>query len=131
MSALDTSGQLTNAVIMFTSDNGHLLGEHRQTGKGLPSEEAFGDAAGYRRALIQNGAVERAWRGVRDADYTYVEHNVGTMRVEMHHRRTDPFQLRNLSGKMPKRQANLAARLDYLRSCAGPTCHVPEPESGR
>jgi arylsulfatase A-like enzyme len=37
---LRRSGELHNTVIIFTSDNGYLLGEHRQEGKELPYQES-------------------------------------------------------------------------------------------
>jgi arylsulfatase A-like enzyme len=41
VAALKETGQLDNTVIIFTSDNGYLLGEHRLTGKNLLYEEAL------------------------------------------------------------------------------------------
>ena len=38
--ALRTTGQLENAYLIFTSDNGFELGEHRLTGKQTPYDEA-------------------------------------------------------------------------------------------
>jgi arylsulfatase A-like enzyme len=38
--ALRRSGELHHTVIIFTSDNGYLLGEHRQRGKELPYQES-------------------------------------------------------------------------------------------
>jgi N-acetylglucosamine-6-sulfatase len=38
---LRRTGELDNTVVIFTSDNGYLLGEHRQTGKELPYEESM------------------------------------------------------------------------------------------
>ena len=39
---LRDTGELANTVIIYTSDNGFLLGEHGQKGKQLPYEEAAG-----------------------------------------------------------------------------------------
>lgn len=39
--ALVEAGQLDNTVVIFTSDNGYLLGEHRLRGKKRPYEEAI------------------------------------------------------------------------------------------
>ena len=39
--ALADSGRLDNALVIFTSDNGYLLGEHRIGGKNVPYEPAL------------------------------------------------------------------------------------------
>jgi arylsulfatase A-like enzyme len=39
-SALQETGQLDDTVLLFTSDNGWLEGQHRLSGKGVPYEEA-------------------------------------------------------------------------------------------
>jgi N-acetylglucosamine-6-sulfatase len=51
---LASTGRLRNTLIVFTSDNGFLLGEHRRTGKVVPYEESIRvpfimrwDAAGW------------------------------------------------------------------------------------
>lgn len=41
VAALYRTNQLKNTLIIFTSDNGYLLGEHRHTGKVLPYEPAL------------------------------------------------------------------------------------------
>jgi N-acetylglucosamine-6-sulfatase len=38
---LKRTGELRNTLVVFTSDNGYLLGEHRQIGKVLPYEPAL------------------------------------------------------------------------------------------
>ncbi|WP_435747431.1 sulfatase family protein [Nocardioides sp. SYSU DS0663] len=39
--ALQATGELDDTVVLFTSDNGYLIGEHRYRGKVLPYEEAL------------------------------------------------------------------------------------------
>jgi N-acetylglucosamine-6-sulfatase len=39
--ALDSTGRLRNTLLVYTSDNGMLWGEHRLTGKGVPYEESI------------------------------------------------------------------------------------------
>jgi N-acetylglucosamine-6-sulfatase len=41
LEALRDTGRLDSALIVFTSDNGMLWGEHRRFGKGLPYEESI------------------------------------------------------------------------------------------
>jgi arylsulfatase A-like enzyme len=41
VTTLDDTGTLANTYIFFTSDNGYLQGQHRQTDKGVPYEEAI------------------------------------------------------------------------------------------
>jgi arylsulfatase A-like enzyme len=175
---LEATGELADTVIIFTSDNGFLMGEHRLTGKNVPYEEALqiplllrgpgvpvggtsastttmidlaptiadfadavpqrvqdgtsmlpvaqGVAPGYERVLIQAGDVERKWsfRGVRTSGFTYVEH---TNAVELYDRNADPYQLRNVAASRPRALTRLAAQLDTLRDCTGPTCYGGTP----
>ncbi len=41
VTTLTDTGTLSRTYIFFTSDNGYLLGQHRQTEKGIPYEEAI------------------------------------------------------------------------------------------
>ena len=41
ITTLQDTGTLSSTYIFFTSDNGYLLGQHRQTDKGVPYEEAI------------------------------------------------------------------------------------------
>ncbi len=41
MTTLERRGELDRTVVVFTSDNGHMLGEHRQMGKNTYYEEAL------------------------------------------------------------------------------------------
>jgi arylsulfatase A-like enzyme len=174
LAELERTGERENTVILFTSDNGYLLGEHRLTEKNYLYEEALqvpmllrgpgipvgktsematmvdvastvADLAGlvpprlqdgrsmlpitrgepgHRRVLIQAGGetegVEWLFRGVRDARWTYAEHHTGA--AELYDRKTDPYELTNVSGKKPRVSARYAAMLDRLRDCSGASC---------
>ena len=50
--ALQVAGELDNTVVVFTSDNGFLLGEHRAHGKNLPWEESL------RVPLLARGPID-------------------------------------------------------------------------
>ncbi len=41
LAALQETGRLANSLIVFTSDNGYMLGEHRRVGKVAPYEESI------------------------------------------------------------------------------------------
>jgi arylsulfatase A-like enzyme len=41
VNALQETGRLDNTMLVFTSDNGYLLGEHRWTGKVVPYDESI------------------------------------------------------------------------------------------
>lgn len=59
INALETAGRLDNAYIMFVTDNGYLLGEHRRTAKNVPYEEAI------RMSMLLRGPGVR--QGTNDA----------------------------------------------------------------
>lgn len=57
--ALRASGQLANTVIVFTSDNGMLLGEHRLGGKLWPYEESIRVPLVIRTPWIDRAVIDR------------------------------------------------------------------------
>lgn len=59
VAALDRAGELENTVVVFTSDNGYLFGEHRQTGKVLAYEESIGVPLVVRGPGVPAGEVRR------------------------------------------------------------------------
>ena len=171
--ALSATGQLDNTAIIFTSDNGYLLGEHRLDKKNFPYEEdiqapllvrgpgvpagasveetmslvdipatiaefagatpermqdgrsmlpVIAGALGYETSLIQAGSAAGpwSWRGVRDGNWTYVEHVSGER--ELYDRTSDPFQLENVYGTKPVVEVRLQAELERLKTCAGTVC---------
>ena len=160
VNTLSATGELDNTVVVFLSDNGFLLGEHRAHGKNTPWEEAlqvpflargpgvatgttskaamipdlapsiaalagvtpgravdgrsdlFSLGGGWDEVVIQagtnNGRHHFKWRGLRTPKWTYVHWIDG--RKELYNRARDPYQLRNLAGKRPAIQSQLAAR---------------------
>ncbi len=178
--ALADTGQLDETYVVFTSDNGYLLGEHRLSGKGAPYEEAVrapflvrgpGVPAGQARdELVSNidlaptfaewagtdapradgrslspllaGGVGETWRErlliehygdhpfsqVETSRYSYVEHRGGDK--ELYDLQSDPHQLENLlhepTPEAKAKAAELSARLDALRRCAGESCRTAE-----
>jgi arylsulfatase A-like enzyme len=168
---LRKAGELDDTLIVFTSDNGYLLGEHRLVKKkqlydesarvplilrgpaipeGVERPQVTGnidlaptilDAAGAEANLVMDGvsllplALDQSARrnreillengasaAVRTPRYMYAEHSEGER--ELYDLLTDPFQLTSVHGD-PSRdglQADLARRLERLRSCAGVEC---------
>lgn len=57
--ALERTGELDETVVLFTSDNGYLVGEHRFRGKVLPYEEALRVPLLVRGPGIPAGEVRR------------------------------------------------------------------------
>ncbi len=62
LKALEATGQLANTVIFFTSDNGYLHGEHRESKKDLPYWESaevpfFVKGPGVRRGATRKALV--------------------------------------------------------------------------
>lgn len=63
---LQASGELENTYIIFTSDNGFLLGEHRLTGKGNPYQESVQVPLLIRGPGIPAGTVVQQHAGAQD-----------------------------------------------------------------
>ena len=60
LAALEASGQLTNTVIFFTSDNGYLHGEHRERKKDLPYWESAEVPFFVKGSGVRSGATRSA-----------------------------------------------------------------------
>lgn len=66
-----------------------------------------------------------AYRGLRTANYLYVEYSTGER--ELYDLQNDPYQLQNLATKVDTvLLAQLSARLTELNGCAATTCRVAE-----
>lgn len=176
---LEETGQLDRTVILYMSDNGFFLGEHRLPGgKLLPYEESVRvpliirgggfppghiaeqpvanidlaptivaltgvkarrtmdgrsllplaldpslarDRALLVEALSQNSA-RPSYEGIRTSRWLYVEYGTGAR--ELYDLQADPRQLRSRHNAPGLRavRADLARRLQKLRTCAGKTC---------
>ena len=174
--ALGLSGELANTVLIFTSDNGFLNGQHRippdkghiyeeslrvplmMRGPGIPVGVSVNDLVinadlaptivgvananpGLEmdgRSLIpvaQHPGIERGrellveqagFAAIRTQRYMYAEYNTGER--ELYDLRNDPFELQSSADDSAHAlvQAQLAARLQDLRDCAGSDC-LPRP----
>jgi N-acetylglucosamine-6-sulfatase len=71
--ALHQVGELDNTLILFTSDNGYLLGEHRWQGKQVPYEPALQIPLLIRGPGIPEGQVRTETRTLVDIVPTIVE----------------------------------------------------------
>jgi N-acetylglucosamine-6-sulfatase len=71
VSALREAGRLDNTVIVFTSDNGFLLGEHRHIGKVLPYRESISVPLLVRGPGIPGGQVRRQAAALIDLAPTF------------------------------------------------------------
>lgn len=66
-------GELKNTYIFFTSDNGHLLGEHRQVGKNQPYEAAVRIPLVVRGPGIPAGSTREAMYSLVDLAPTFMQ----------------------------------------------------------
>jgi N-acetylglucosamine-6-sulfatase len=177
-SALQASGELNDTLLIFTSDNGFMHGEHRvKSGKQVPYEESIRvplmirgpgfrggkvvrdlainadlaptilEAAGAESSRLLDGRAlqgfaekpgrlrgrelsleTNTYAAVRTGRYTYIEYTSGQNSgfQELYDLRADPFQLQNFAANpaYDSVHAALDARLDRIRTCAGPTCRA-------
>ncbi len=69
---LRATGELRNTVVVFTSDNGYLLGEHRWTGKDVPYEQALQVPLLMRGPGLPKGVTRRDTVATVDLAPTFV-----------------------------------------------------------
>ena len=72
--ALRRSGELDDTLVVFVSDNGFLLGEHRVFGKDLPYDEALQVPLLARGPGITPGTTSRATASLVDLAPTFLDH---------------------------------------------------------
>jgi N-acetylglucosamine-6-sulfatase len=178
--ALQAKGELSNTLIVYTSDNGFFHGEHRIPsgkerlyeesirvpleirGPGIPRGVNIGDLAinadlaptivdvanatpglvmdglslipvtqnpgieSGRKLLIENPTFKNqpSFEAIRTARYMYAEHGSGEM--ELYDLQKDPFELQNRHADpaYASVETQLAARLQELQNCAGPSCRT-------
>jgi arylsulfatase A-like enzyme len=71
---------------------------------------------------------DRAFRGLRTTDYTFVQYGDGTL--ELYDLKADPYQLENIAGSAsPSLLENLQGWLESLRHCQGDSCRELESQS--
>jgi arylsulfatase A-like enzyme len=71
--------------------------------------------------------ADRAYRGLRTQDYTFVQYGDGTL--ELYALNKDPYQLENIAGAIsPDLLEKLQSWLDGLRHCAGDSCREIEAQ---
>jgi len=71
--ALKRNGQLDNTLLVFTSDNGYLLGEHRYVGKVVPYEEALRVPLLISGPGVTRGAISEEVATLVDLAPTFVQ----------------------------------------------------------
>ncbi|MBV6391575.1 MAG: Choline-sulfatase [Anaerolineales bacterium] len=86
--------------------------------------EALSDPEGDNLLM---GIAGGAFRGIRGADYVYVEY--ANDEVEFYDLTADPHQLENLAGRLnAETLAQLHAKLDALKICEAETCRALEQD---
>lgn len=81
--SLEEAGALDDTVILFTSDNGYLFGEHRLTGKVLAYEESVRVPLMMRGPDLPAGAVRRQTVAMIDLAPTFAELSGATAQVDV------------------------------------------------
>ena len=96
--ALRRSGELDDTLVVFVSDNGFLLGEHRVFGKDLPYDEALQVPMLARGPGITPGTTSRATASLVDLAPTFLDHAgvLDEVRAAGH---TDGITLRSVWGE--------------------------------
>lgn len=106
--------------------------------RGLLDEAAYAPdifiSAGYMSGLREPldspylAKQDRAYRGLRTDDYTFVQYGDGTL--ELYDLKADPYQLENIAGSAsPSLLEKLQAWLEALRHCEGDSCREIEAQS--
>ncbi len=77
---------------------------------------------GRRRGVL---IEEPTFKAIRTERFMYAEHSTGEK--ELYDLKRDPYELRSLdrSAAYARARSRLAARLQKLKSCAGPSCGIP------
>ena len=115
-SQLVTNADLAPTVLKLTK----VRARHPIDGKSLLPLAAKPSAGAGRELLFENYFPPAA--GIRRGSWVYLEHGSGE--TELYDLAADPFQLQSLhaSPAHAALRAELDARLEQLRSCAGRTC---------
>ena len=96
--ALRRSGELDDTLVVFVSDNGFLLGEHRFFGKDVPYDEALQVPMLARGPGITPGTTSRATATLVDLAPTFLDH-AGVLEQVRAAGHTDGISLRPVWGR--------------------------------
>ena len=154
---LREEGALKNTAILYTSDNGYLLGQHHEVAKVVPYVKSLHVPLVVRLPPQFRGAASTPqnlsstvgnYQGLRTAGQVYVEYRgvgaPGTVgagpcepdnEVEHYNLQADPFELDNIFPAAPGtpealQEQQLAARVARLSDCAGIRRRDPMSASG-
>jgi N-acetylglucosamine-6-sulfatase len=92
---LKETGQLQNTYIVFTSDNGYLLGEHRLIAKGYPYEEAIRIPLVIRGPGVPRGDVREQLVSLNDLAPTFARWGGASTPEFVDGRSLEPLLLEN------------------------------------
>jgi len=103
--------------------------------RGLLDETAYAPdffvSANYMSGLLEpldspyNAKIDRAYRGLRTQEYTFVQYGDGTL--ELYDLKADPYQLENIAGSAsPDLLEKFKNWLEALRHCTGASCREIE-----
>ncbi len=123
--ALETNGLLERTFVIFTSDNGGVIGERRITPSGKtagsvadstwPSRELFWHFPGYRIRDPETMAGQRPATAIRQGDWKMIE-SLETGEVQLYDLGRDVGEFKDVSEMNPEVVGKLRNRLHTWRA---------------